>query len=31
VVPDEADEAEAAHVGGPYAGEEFYRPALDLR
>ena len=22
------DEAEAAHVGGPFAGEEFYRPAL---
>ena len=26
-----SDEAEAAHVGGPFAGEEFYRPALDLR
>jgi len=25
----EADEAEAAHVGGPFATEEFYRPALD--
>jgi uronate dehydrogenase len=23
------DDAEAAHVGGPFAGEEFYRPALD--
>ena len=23
------DEAEAAHVGGPFAGVEFYRPALD--
>lgn len=31
VAAGEADEAEAAHVGGPYAGEEFYRPALDLR
>jgi len=24
-----ADDLEAAHVGGPFAGEEFYRPALD--
>ena len=24
------DEAEAAHVGGPYAGPEIHRPALDL-
>jgi uronate dehydrogenase len=31
VAASEADEAEAAHVGGPFAGEEFYRPALDLR
>jgi len=23
------DDAEAAHVGGPFTGEEFYRPALD--
>lgn len=29
VEPREADRAEAAHVGGPFAGEEFYRPALD--
>ena len=25
----EADASEAAYVGGPMAGEEFYRPALD--
>ena len=25
----DTDDAEAAHVGGPFAGEEFYRPALD--
>ena len=25
----EADDAEAAHVGGPFATEEFYRSALD--
>ena len=31
-VPARAEDAdEAAHVGGPYAGEEFYGPALDLR
>ncbi|UUZ58039.1 NAD-dependent epimerase/dehydratase family protein [Nocardioides sp. B-3] len=24
----DVDDAEAAHVGGPFAGEEFYRPAL---
>lgn len=24
------DEDEAAHVGGPFAGDAFYRPALDL-
>jgi uronate dehydrogenase len=24
-----ADESDAAHVGGPFATEEFYRPALD--
>lgn len=24
-----ADQAEAAHVGGPFVAEEFYRPALD--
>ena len=29
VEPREADHAEAAHVGGPFAGEEYYRPALD--
>ena len=29
VEPREADRDEAAHVGGPFAGEEFYRPALD--
>lgn len=29
VEPREADRAEAAHVGGPFAGEGFYRPALD--
>ena len=23
------DDAEAAHVGGPMAGEQFYRPAVD--
>ncbi len=23
------DDAEAAHVGGPFTGDEFYRPALD--
>ena len=29
-VPDRPeDAAEAAHVGGPFAGEAFYRPALD--
>lgn len=27
----DVDDAEAAHVGGPFAGAEFYRPALDLR
>jgi uronate dehydrogenase len=27
----EADDAEAAYVGGPFVREEFYRPALDLR
>ena len=27
----EADDAEAAHVGGPFVGEELHRPALDLR
>jgi uronate dehydrogenase len=25
------DDAEAAHVGGPFAGPEFYRPAFDRR
>jgi uronate dehydrogenase len=25
----DADRAEASHVGGPFAGEEFHRPALD--
>ena len=25
----EADASDAAHVGGPFATEEFYRPALD--
>ncbi|MGZ4455615.1 MAG: NAD-dependent epimerase/dehydratase family protein [Nocardioides sp.] len=29
VAPREADEVEAAHVGGPFAAPEFYRPALD--
>jgi uronate dehydrogenase len=29
VEPREADRAEGAQVGGPFAGEEFYRPALD--
>jgi uronate dehydrogenase len=29
IEPRDADRAEAAHVGGPFAGEEFYRPALD--
>jgi uronate dehydrogenase len=29
VAPSPADEAEAAHVGGPFATPEFYRPALD--
>jgi uronate dehydrogenase len=28
VAASDADDAEAAHVGGPFAGEEFYRPAL---
>jgi uronate dehydrogenase len=23
------DDFEATHVGGPFAGEAFYRPALD--
>lgn len=27
--PGDADEAEAAHVGGPFATPAFYRPALD--
>lgn len=27
----DVDDAEAAHVGGPFAGAEVYRPALDLR
>ena len=27
----DADDAEAAYVGGPFVGEELYRPALDLR
>ena len=31
VEPREEDEFEAVHVGGPFAGEAFYRPALDLR
>ena len=30
VVPGPDDRAEGAHVGGPFAGEAFYRPALDL-
>jgi uronate dehydrogenase len=30
VTPGPDDDAEAAHVGGPFAGEAFYRPALDL-
>ena len=29
VEPREADHAESAHVGGPFTGEAFYRPALD--
>ena len=29
VAPRAEDEAEAAHVGGPFATPEFYRPALD--
>jgi uronate dehydrogenase len=29
VEPREADRAEGEHVGGPFAGEAFYRPALD--
>jgi uronate dehydrogenase len=29
VEPAEADAVEAAHVGGPFVTEEFYRPALD--
>ena len=29
IVADEKDAFEAAHVGGPFAGEKFYRPALD--
>lgn len=29
VAPSEADESDAAHVGGPFATEQFYRPALD--
>jgi uronate dehydrogenase len=29
ITPGADDEAEAAHVGGPFAGEAFYRPALD--
>lgn len=29
VSPSEADESDAAHVGGPFATEQFYRPALD--
>ncbi|WP_114422289.1 NAD-dependent epimerase/dehydratase family protein [Nocardioides houyundeii] len=28
IAPRPEDEAEAAHVGGPFAGETFYRPAL---
>ncbi|WP_101525103.1 NAD-dependent epimerase/dehydratase family protein [Nocardioides houyundeii] len=28
IAPRPEDEAEAAHVGGPFAGEAFYRPAL---
>lgn len=29
VSPSDTDELEAAHVGGPYATEQFHRPALD--
>ncbi len=29
IAADEKDAFEAAHVGGPFAGETFYRPALD--
>jgi uronate dehydrogenase len=30
IEPRDGDELEAAHVGGPFAGPELYRPALDL-
>ena len=29
VSPRPEDDFEASHVGGPFAGEAFYRPALD--
>ena len=29
VEPSESDSADAAYVGGPYAGPRFERPALD--
>jgi uronate dehydrogenase len=29
ITPRASDESDAAHVGGPFATEEFYRPALD--